>query len=241
MSCKMRKLFSAARVVFAVELALMLSAWPLPAVALNNDAVGTPKTPSVERATPAGEVVIVLSEQLLSSIVEAIAAQPVPPTYKLSRGEASGGQRCADAVTLLPELKGARTSVRFVDGRITAPIAFRGAYEPPLFGCVNFEGWADTAFDLEFDGAKQTLNARIRVRELNLRNVPSAVGGGLTGLVQDAIDDRVNPVEILRAEQLGAALPTSRGALRLRAKEVRHEVAGRELRLRVVYEIVQAD
>jgi hypothetical protein len=67
------------------------------------------------------------------------------------------------------------------------------------------------------------------------------VGGGLTGLVQDAIDDRVNPVEILRAEQLGAALPTSRGALRLRAKEVRHEVAGRELRLRVVYEIVQAD
>ncbi len=196
---------------------------------------------SKERVTPAGEVVVVLNEQLLSSILEAIAAQPAPPTYKLSRGGEQGGKTCADEVSLLPESKGTRTSVRFVDGRITAPVAFRGAYEPPLFGCINFEGWADTAFDLEFDAAKQTLNARLRIRELNLKNVPSVMGGGLTGLVQDAIDSRVNPVEILRAEQLGANLPAARGALRLRAKEVRHEVAGKELRLRIIYEIVRTD
>jgi hypothetical protein len=131
--------------------------------------------------------------------------------------------------------------VRFVEGRITAPVAFRGAYEPPLFGCVNFEGWADTAIDLEFDSAKQTLNARLRVREVNLRNVPSFGGGGLAGLVQDAIDSRVNPIELLRADQLGAGLPASRGSLRLRAKEVRHEVAGKELRLRIVYEVVRTE
>lgn len=189
------------------------------------------------RVTPAGEVVVVLSEQLLSTIVEAIAAQPVPPKYRLSReGESGGG--CADEVALLPESKGTRTAVRFVEGRITAPVAFRGAYEPPLFGCVNFEGWADTAIDLEFDSAKQTLNARLRVREVNLRNVPSFGAGGLAGLVQDAIDSRVNPIELLRADQLGAGLPASRGSLRLRAKEVRHEVAGKELRLRIVYEVV---
>ena len=190
------------------------------------------------RVTPAGEVVVVLSEQLLSSIVEAIAAQPVPPKYKLSREGEAGGGGCADEVALLPESKGTRTAVRFVEGRITAPVAFRGAYEPPLFGCVNFEGWADTAIDLEFDSAKQTLNARLRVREVNLRNVPSFGAGGLAGLVQDAIDSRVNPIEILRADQLGAGLPASRGSLRLRAKEVRHEVAGKELRLRIVYEVV---
>jgi hypothetical protein len=60
--------------------------------------------------------------------------------------------------------------------------------------------------------------------------------------VQDAIDERVNPVVILRAEQLGARLPVTRtDELRLRAADVRHEVAGRELRLRIVYEIVHPD
>lgn len=192
-----------------------------------------------ERVRPAGEVVVVLSEQLLSSIVEAIAAQPVPPTYRLSRGSSSGGG-CADVVALLPESSGTRTAVRFAEGRITAPVAFRGAYDAPLVGCFNFEGWADTAIDLEFDSARQTLNARLRVREVNLKNVPSFAGNGLAGLVQDAIDERVNPIEILRAEQLGARLPAARGSLRLRAKEVRHELAGKELRLRIVYEIVSS-
>jgi hypothetical protein len=56
--------------------------------------------------------------------------------------------------------------------------------------------------------------------------------------VQDAIDRRVNPVEILRAEQLG--FPLMRGSnLRLRARDVRQEVVGKELRLHIVYEIVQ--
>jgi hypothetical protein len=32
-----------------------------------------------------------------------------------------------------------------------------------------------------------------------------------------------------------------RGSLRLRAKEVRHEVAGKELRLRIVYEVVRTE
>jgi hypothetical protein len=95
---------------------------------------------------------------------------------------------------------------------------------------------------LEFDRARQVLGARVTVRELKLKNVPaSLLGGGLTGLVQDAIDDRVNPVEILRAEQLGARLPVTRAdQLRLRARDVRHEVVGRELRLHIVYELVKA-
>jgi hypothetical protein len=86
------------------------------------------------------------------------------------------------------------------------------------------------------------LGARVTVRDLKLKNVPmSLIGGGLTGLVQDAIDDRVNPVEILRAEQLGASVPVTRGGpgLRLRARDVRHEVVGRELRLHIAYELVQ--
>jgi hypothetical protein len=194
-----------------------------------------------ERVSPAGEVVVVLSEEFLNSLLQAVASQPEPPSFPLSKGE--GGGKCVSQVQLLAESGGTRTSVRFREGRITAPVAFRGAYEAPLVGCLHFEGWADTAFNLEFDPAKQSLNARVSVLELKLHNVPSSlVGPGLTGLVQDAIDARVNPFEILRAEQLGARLPLTRGPeMRLRARDVRHEIVGSELRLHIVYEIVSTE
>jgi hypothetical protein len=193
-----------------------------------------------ERVTPAGEVAVVLNEEFLNSLLVAVASMPEPPSFPLSKEGGKG--KCESRVQLLPEAVGVRTGVRFADGRITAPVAFRGSYDAPLVGCLRFEGWADTSFQLEFDSARQVLGARVTVRDLKLKNVPtSLLGGGLTGLVQDAIDDRVNPVELLRAEQLGARVPVTRGGaeLRLRARDVRHEVVGRELRLRIVYETVQ--
>ena len=133
-----------------------------------------------ERATTAGDVVVVLNEQFLNSLLEAVASQPEPPSFPLGKGEG----KCANRVTLLPEASGVRTGVRFDEGRITAPVAFRGSYQAPLLGCLNFEGWADTAFDLAFDEARQSLGARVTVRQLKLKNVPTSVlGGGLTGLV----------------------------------------------------------
>jgi hypothetical protein len=194
-----------------------------------------------ERVSPAGEVVVVLSEEFMNSLLVAVASRPEPPSFPLSKG--GEGKKCESRVQLLPETQGMRTGVRFVEGRIDAPVAFRGSFVAPLVGCMKFEGWADTSFQLEFDRARQVLGARVTVRDLKLKNVPtSLLGGGLTGLVQDAIDDRVNPVEILRAEQLGARIPVTRtDELRLRAADVRHEVVGRELRLRIVYEIVQPD
>ncbi len=202
------------------------------------------KAARAEHVTQAGEVVLVLNESFFNALLDAITTQPHPPSYPLSRsdGAESSNGGCASEITLIHESKGTRTAVRFDDGRIYAPVAFRGSYAAPLVGCLRFEGWADTLFNLEFDGTKQTLNARIEVRGVNLKNVPtSLVGGGLTGLVQDTIDKRVNPVQILRAEQLGARIPITRGDdLRLRAREVRHEVVGKELRLHIVYEIVSA-
>jgi hypothetical protein len=194
-----------------------------------------------ERVSPAGEVVVVLSEEFLNSLLVAVASRPEPPSFPLAKG--GEGKKCESRVQLLPEAQGTRTGVRFADGRITAPVAFRGSYDAPLVGCLKFEGWADTVFQLEFDRERQVLAARVTVRDLKLKNVPtSLLGGGLTGLVQDAIDERVNPVEILRAEQLGARVPVTRNdELRLRATDVRHEVAGRELRLHIIYEIVLPD
>jgi hypothetical protein len=200
------------------------------------------------KAIQAGEVLVVLNEQMLNALLEAMLALPVPPSFPLSRGargdgaEASSASRCASEVVLMRESQGTLTAVRFAEGRINAPVAFRGSYEAPLLGCLKFEGWADTRFELAFDQSRQVLTARVTVREVHLKDLPSVVGGGITQLVQEAIDRKLNPIELLRAEQLGARLPISQGnVLRLRAREVRHEIVQRELRLRIFYEVVRGE
>src|SRR6201986_1027399 len=141
-----------------------------------------------ERVSRAGEVVVVLSEEFLNSLLVAVASRPEPPSFPLAKG--GEGKKCESRVQLLPEAQGTRTGVRFADGRITAPVAFRGSYDAPLVGCLRFEGWADTAFQLEFNRERQVLAARVTVRDLKLKNIPtSLLGGGLTGLLQDAIDE----------------------------------------------------
>src|SRR3712207_2413555 len=119
-------------------------------------------TAAAERVRPAGEVVVVLTEEFLNSLLVAVASRPEPPSFPLSKGDGGGG-KCQSRVQLLPEASGVRTAVRFVEGRITAPVAFRGSYDAPLVGCLNFQGWADTSFQLEFDRARQALNARVTV------------------------------------------------------------------------------
>lgn len=196
------------------------------------------------KPVPAGEVVVTINEQTFNALLDALFTLPQPPTFPLGRGGSTGGD-CPGAITLMREVAGAKTGVHFAAGRITAPVAFRGTYSAPLMGCLKFQGWADTALDLAFDASKQALTARVVVRDVHLDNVPSMFGNGVTGLVQDTLDARVNPVEILRAEQLSADLPLRKlstgGSLRLRAREVRHEIVGTELRLHVVYEFVRAD
>ena len=196
-----------------------------------------------ESATPAGDVVVVIDEGFLNALLEAILAQPNAPSFPLSKGGGGRSGGCASEISLAREAKGTRTAVRFREGRVTAPVAFRGSYAAPLLGCLKFEGWAETVFALAFDAGRQAFTARIEVREVSLNNLPTLLGGGITELVQGAIDDRVNPVEILRAEQLAARIPVTQNnaPLRLRAREVRHEVVGKELRLRIVYEIVRGD
>jgi hypothetical protein len=195
------------------------------------------------KPVPAGEVVVTINEQTFNALIEALFTLPQPPTFPLG-GAARGGD-CPGEISLAREIAGTRTAVHFREGRVTAPVAFRGSYAAPVFGCLKFEGWADTALNLAFDPSKQALTARVEVRDVHLSKVPSVFNNGVTGLVQDSLDARVNPIEILRAEQVSAQLPlkkiSSGGSLRLRAKEVRYEIVGSELRLRIFYEFVRED
>jgi hypothetical protein len=140
-------------------------------------------------------------------------------------------------------MSGVRTAVRFENGRVVAPLAFRGSYSVALIGCVDFQGWADTVINLSFDRERQVLSARVTVADIHLSNIPSLASGVIVGLVQNSIDRRINPVEILQAAQLSTRLSItgSGGALRMRATEIRPEVLPKALSLHIFYEFTPAD
>jgi hypothetical protein len=151
--------------------------------------------------------------------------------------------QCASVIVLEREVGGVRTTVRFENGRISAPLAFSGSYSVALLGCIRFQGWAETTIRLNFDRARQTLSAQVEVQDVRLSGVPGLASGVIVGLVQNAIDQRINPVEILQAAQLSARIPiaTAGGALRLMAREVRPEIVPGALRLHIIYEFEKAD
>ncbi|MGH9944257.1 MAG: hypothetical protein ACRD9R_18070 [Pyrinomonadaceae bacterium] len=201
--------------------------------------------PREAKPIPAGEVVVILSEQTFNALSEAVFALERPLAYPLKR---NSGERadCASELVPVREAEGVKTALRLRDGQISASLAFRGSYAAPLLGCLNFRGWADTTLALSFDRERQALLARVAVKNVQLKNVPSVLSDGVTRLVQDTIDARLNPIQILRAEQLSARLPLQKAggpttALRLRARDVRHEITQGELRLRIAYELVLED
>lgn len=208
---------------------------------------------------PAAEATVTLNEQFLNAILEVIFTRMRAPSYPLSLGVVQKGQQknpkstkavagstdggCASVVVLEREMDGVKTAVHFENGRIVAPLAFTGSYNTGLLGCMRFQGWADTNINLEFDQARQALYARVAVADIHLKGIPMLANGVVVDMVQSAIDQRVNPVEILRTEQLTARVPLSAagGALRLRAKELRPEIVPGSLRLHIIYEFTPAE
>lgn len=210
---------------------------------------------------PPAEAIVTLNEQFLNSLLDAVFTNLRRPSFPLSLAEStpqnstpaptkaasalapSKFSQCASQVVLEREMGGVKTAVRFENGRITAPLAFTGTYNTGLLGCFNFQGWADTVINLEFNRSRQTLNAQVDVVDIHLSGIPPLANGIVVQMVQNAIDQRINPVEILQATQLTTRLPISAagGALRLSAKELRPEIVPGAVRLHIIYEFVRAD
>lgn len=145
-------------------------------------------------------------------------------------------RNCNDAIRLQRERDGVKTAVRFRGGRISAPIAFTGNYNPPLVGCVEFAGVAETNIELEFDREKQVLVGRARVLNVNLRGAGGIGGGILARLVQSSIDKKINPIQILALDKLSFVVPLQNaGSVRMKAVGVKPEVAEGALNVRVEY------
>jgi hypothetical protein len=83
----------------------------------------------------------------------------------------------------------------------------------------------------------------VTVTNIELSNIPSLASGVVIKLVQDSIDRRINPIEILQAAQISARVPItgSGGALRMRATEIRPEVLPHALSLHIFYEFAPAE
>jgi len=135
-----------------------------------------------------------------------------------------------------------RTAVRFRDGRIYAPIAFSGNYNPPLIGCVGFSGWAETSIELEFDRERQTLVGRAKVLNVQLSGTRGIGSALVTKLVQSSIDKKINPINILPMDKVSFVVPIQNaGSLRMKAVGMRHEIINGALNVRIAYEFQKID
>jgi hypothetical protein len=144
---------------------------------------------------------------------------------------------CNNAITLAPEGSNIKTTVKFAGGRISVPMAFSGSYGL-LGNCMQFKGWADTTIQLRFDQASQNVFGQVNVEGVNLEGVNPLANNFVTVFVRNAIDQRVNPLEIIRGSQLQLAIPVkaSNGAIKARVKDVRSEVVEGSLKLHITYE-----
>lgn len=212
---------------------------------------GSPIKAPEQGGPPPGTAIVTLDERFFDAVLGAIFRDMNAPAFPLQltslnapamderavfRAIAFQGG-CENKVTLVAEGSGVKSGVRFTGGKVMAPLAFTGSYS--VFGnCINFKGWAQANMQLSFDREKQTVYGQINVEGVNLEGAPPMVGGIITPLVQGTINQRVNPLEILRAPQLALAVPVqaSNGTLNARVTDVRTEVAEGNMRLHITYE-----
>lgn len=209
------------------------------------------------------EVTIQLNEKFFDTILDAILNNSKPLEFpiganspKFSNSAKNSfvnsfaanrkteiSQRCQEKITVMRELGGVRTAVQFRGGKIIAPLAFTGTYNPPFIGCVDFQGWAETAIDLEFDRNRQTLFGRAKVTNVQLGSVANIAGGFIAKFVQATIDKKINPIEILKTDKLDFIVPIKQtnSSLRLKANNLRYEVGENLLNIYVNLEFSKAD
>ena len=143
---------------------------------------------------------------------------------------------CDETIKLKREIDGVKTAVRFRDGQIIAPIAFKGNYNPPLIGCIEFSGWAETNIELSFDRNKNALVGTAKVQKVNLSGTGGIGSSILARFVQSSIDNKINPIEIIKLDKLSFTTPIQNsGSLKMKALGIRHRVNNKSLDVYLKY------
>lgn len=213
---------------------------------------GRPIQAPEQAGSPAGTAEVVLNQQFFDQILGTIFRDMNAPAFPLNLTEQnllpqSGAKaqyasfalqnQCEGKISLLPEGSNVTTGVRLEDGKINAPLAFTGSAS--VFGqCINFAGWAQASLNLRFDETQQNVYGQINVDTVNLDGLSPIVSGFVTPLVQNSLNSKVNPITILRGQQLALNLPIAAagGTLQARVKDVRSEVKNGAVNLYVTYD-----
>ena len=197
-----------------------------------------------------GTAVVALDDKFFDQVLGSIFRDLGPPSFQLSRNEnaitdatdspmhpAIFQSGCTNAIKLLPEAGNVKTRVQFAGGKISLPLAFTGSYNL-LGNCMQFSGWAQTNLQLSFDQPKQTVYGQLNVEGVNLEGVNPMASNFVTVFVQNAINQRVNPLELLRAPQLVPVISVKAGGgvVKAEVKDVRAEVQDGSLRLHITYD-----
>lgn len=204
------------------------------------------------------EVTVSLNEHFFDVLLDALFKNFNPPEFPLAANSPksevrtpksktaissfqqnnSGNRNCDESIRLQREMDGVRTAVRFRDGKIYAPLAFSGSYNPPLIGCVDFQGWAEANIDLEFDRQSQKLIGKIRVLNVQLSGTGGVGSSLITRLVQSSIDKKVNPIEILPTDKLSFLVPVqnANGSLQMKSVGIRTELGNGFLNVYIAYQ-----
>jgi hypothetical protein len=181
---------------------------------------------------PPSTAVVELNEQffgaLLSSLFKDLGKPSFPP-----QAAASG---CQNQVVVEPNADGVQTGVVLQNGQVTVPLAFSGTYN--LGGCQSLRGTAEANIEFRFAADEQTLYGQLNVTGVNVEGMSPLLGGFVTAFVQGAINQRVNPLVLMRGQQLTLNIPVQAagGRLQAQARDVREEVKDGKLRLYVTYD-----
>jgi len=208
---------------------------------------GAPIRPPDAQAAPM-PAQIVLKQELFNAVLQSIFRDMQPPAFPLqAAGEKADQPRyqylafqqgqCDGMIRVLPQGSGVNTGVAFENGRIEAVLAFSGSYNSAI-GCFPFTGSAKANLELRFDSEQQAVFGRLNVDSVDLDGVNPLLNGLVTPLVQSSINSRVNPIQILRPEQLNVEVPVSsaNGKLKVHVSDIRAEVKGDALTLFVAYD-----
>jgi hypothetical protein len=202
--------------------------------------VGTPRTGTLKgqpvRAPdpgghPPGTAVVELDEQFFGALLDAIFRDLNKPAFPPAAGEG-----CQNQVVVEPGAGDVKTGVLMRDGKVIVPLAFTGTYN--LMGCQNLRGTAEANMDFRFAPEEQTLYGQLNVAGVNVEGMSPVLSGFVTAFVQGAINQRVNPLVLLRGQQLTFNIPvqTAGGALQAQARQVNQEAKDGKLRLHVTYD-----
>lgn len=203
--------------------------------------VGTPRVGSLKgepvRAPDAGgplpgTAVVELDEQFFGALLDSIFRDLNKPAFPPAAGEG-----CQNQVVIEPGAGDVKTGVLMRDGKVIVPLAFSGTYN--LAGnCQNLRGTAEAGLDFRFAPEEQTLYGQLNVAGVNVEGMSPILSGFVTAFVQGAINQRVNPLVLLRGQQLTINIPVQAagGTLHAQAREVHEEAKDGKLRLLVTYD-----